>query len=123
MKKRIKHDTIVFCVIALFAIAYYIIIKVTGFSIPCMVKLITGLECPTCGTTRMMLSLTQLHIKEAYSYNPVMLFAIPIALIDVIIEELFYIKSGVRKFHLVSYIILGLIIVTLIIFCFIRNFS
>ena len=36
----------------------------------CPFKEITGLPCPTCGATRMVHSLLDFHILEAFYYNP-----------------------------------------------------
>jgi hypothetical protein len=37
---------------------------------PCLFHLITGLPCPSCGTTRSVLSLFYLHPVDAFYYNP-----------------------------------------------------
>lgn len=52
-------------------IAYLIWILITNITIPCLYFTTTGLFCPGCGTTRMLLSLIKLDFFEAFSYNPV----------------------------------------------------
>lgn len=37
----------------------------------CLVKLVTGIPCPSCGSTRSVLSLVQGHVREAFFWNPV----------------------------------------------------
>ncbi len=49
----------------------------------CFIKQITGLPCPSCGSTRSAMSLLSGHFQEAIYYNPlgillvVLLFTIP----------------------------------------------
>lgn len=50
-------------------ILYYIFIKITGFSIPCIFRMLTGLLCPGCGITRCLTALADLNLKRAFSYN------------------------------------------------------
>lgn len=58
-------------IIAFFAcgILYALFVIQTGVGIPCMFKKITGLYCPGCGITRMMTSILQLRLYEAFRSN------------------------------------------------------
>lgn len=38
--------------------------------LPCIFKSITGLPCPSCGTGRQILALTQGHFQDAFLANP-----------------------------------------------------
>ncbi len=40
-----------------------------GLTLPCIIKLVTGLNCPGCGNTRAVMSLIKLDIKSAFYYN------------------------------------------------------
>ena len=57
-----------------------------GFGI-CMFKNITGVPCPSCGTTRSLILLANCHFKEAILMNPlgivlaIMMIMIPILMI------------------------------------------
>ncbi|MGZ5445606.1 MAG: DUF2752 domain-containing protein [Thermoanaerobaculia bacterium] len=42
---------------------------------PCIFRLVTGFDCPGCGTTRALHHLLHGRIEEAFRYNP-MLFAL-----------------------------------------------
>ena len=42
----------------------------------CLVKRLTGVECPTCGFTRGVVSLLHGHIAQAWLYNPLLYFAL-----------------------------------------------
>lgn len=50
---------------------YYFLVRYTPFENPCEYYEKTGKLCGGCGTTRMMLSLMELNIPKAFSYNPV----------------------------------------------------
>ncbi len=45
---------------------------VTGRYLPCLYYKATGLLCPTCGVSRMFLSLFRGEFAAAFAYNPVM---------------------------------------------------
>ena len=46
-------------------------IQLTGIFKPCYFKMLTGYNCPGCGTTRAIQELLNLNIYEAFRYNPV----------------------------------------------------
>lgn len=45
------------------------ILAIIGKPIPCIFHKITGLYCPGCGVTRMILSLLKFDFAKAFSYN------------------------------------------------------
>lgn len=45
--------------------------------IDCPIKKITGLYCPGCGITRMLLSILQLDVYQAFRYNPLLFICLP----------------------------------------------
>lgn len=59
----------------------------------CFIKQITGLPCPSCGSTRSAMSLLSGHVQEAFIYNPlgivlvILLLTIPAWLIFDLIRE------------------------------------
>lgn len=69
MKKRIVKTAKAFAAIFAVLAGYYIFVRMTGLSLPCLFKLVTGLECPGCGNTRAFMSLLRLDIKGAFGYN------------------------------------------------------
>lgn len=78
MRTRLKKA--VFGVIAFLAIGvcYALFVFLTGWSIPCVFNLITGLKCPGCGVTKMCLSLIRLDIGAAFKANPAILLLSPL---------------------------------------------
>lgn len=43
---------------------------VAHFLPPCPFRTLTGVPCPTCGTTRAVLALSRGHVGEAFLHNP-----------------------------------------------------
>ncbi len=120
MRKRffkvLKRYTIIF----LIGLAYLVWILLTDIKIPCVINKISGIECPGCGTTRMVLSLIRLDFKSAFYYNPFLLITSPLLLFCLAYPEIKYIRTGkytMGKLQPLLWIELGLAIV----FCILRN--
>lgn len=52
----------------------------SGFFPLCPFRLLTGLQCPGCGTTRALHELLHGHLVAAFMLNPLLLLALPFAL-------------------------------------------
>lgn len=48
-----------------------------SFYIPCFFHQITGLYCPGCGITRMIISILQFDFYQAFRWNPFLFLLIP----------------------------------------------
>ncbi len=48
----------------------------TGVGVPCLFQLMTGWNCPLCGSTRMGSALLHGHLAEAFFWNPVVFLAL-----------------------------------------------
>ena len=68
MKKAILK---IYGALIIWGITYFIIIKTTGYMLPCYIHQTTGLLCPGCGITRMFLNLAKFNISDAFFSNPV----------------------------------------------------
>lgn len=55
------------------AIAVFYILAQRGIGIPCLLRSVTGLQCPGCGNSRAALALLRLDIAAAFGYNPLFL--------------------------------------------------
>lgn len=105
-------------IILVFLILYLLISNHFNFYIPCPIKKITGLYCPGCGITRMLLSLLKLDFYKAFRYNPLVFISLPIGIylyIDYIIRKN---KSLYKKIPQKAWYI---IIVIFIVYGILRN--
>lgn len=82
-------------VIAVAAIYYYRVDPADG-GVPCMFKLITGYDCPGCGTQRALHAVLHGDISGAWHFNPMIFFAIPAAVCFLIVEAC---PGRFRRFH------------------------
>lgn len=57
-----------------------------SFFPPCPFKLLTGLECPGCGSQRCLHQLLHGHVRQAFGYNPLLVLALPYLLIGFLLE-------------------------------------
>jgi hypothetical protein len=51
----------------------------TGFFPPCPFRLLTGWQCPGCGTTRALHQLVHGHFLAAFELNPLTFILLPVA--------------------------------------------
>lgn len=58
-------------------LAYYAFASVFG-GIPCPFRLVTGLKCPGCGITTMILALGRGDVGAALAANPFLLVTLPV---------------------------------------------
>ena len=77
--------------------AYYVWLSLTGLGIPCVFHLVTGLKCPGCGVTRMLISLLRLDLSAAFSYNAVLLCLLPLLLSLGLFSLIRYVRTGNRS--------------------------
>ena len=93
VKRRNKVITVALILVGIGA-AYAVFYRLTGFGIPCVFHLITGLECPGCGSTRMLVSMTKLEFAEAFHYNPAIFCMLPLMTAVAARYIYLYIKYG-----------------------------
>lgn len=90
-EKRIRRNDLLKKTIVTLVIltAYYIFVRLTGFSIPCLFREITGLKCPGCGISRMCMHLAQLEFGEAFLCNPLMFLLLPVFAVLLAVKLIF----------------------------------
>ena len=72
-KGEINIPLIYFFVLTISMLFGFLIVKLGLLpDMKCQFKSYTGYPCPTCGTTRLVLSLYNLDIVSAFKYNPFM---------------------------------------------------
>ena len=78
---RLKRVTVILIAAALVAAAailfYCIDPSEFRYAPKCIFYMLTGLECPGCGSQRALHALTHLHVAEAFHYNALLVSALP----------------------------------------------
>lgn len=111
-----KTDRIRFTVscalkILLAGILYYVFISVTGKTIPCLFRSITGLKCPGCGITTLCRYLIKFRVVDAVKCNIGLTLLFPF-ICHVIARETYNFvncKQSVKNYEAVAIIIMLLI--------------
>lgn len=96
IKGRQQHALRLYGSLLLAGLAYLAFCLTTGLRLPCPFYTVTGLLCPGCGITRMMLALARLDFTAAYAANPAVLLTGPLLLVLAAKEEYHWIKTGRR---------------------------
>lgn len=95
--------------------AYAVLFIKTGFGIPCPFHLITGLNCPGCGVTRMAVSLLKLDFAAAFNENAGLFCLLPFILALFANYVYRYIRYGTRTLpkpaEICAWVIAGLLLV------------
>ncbi len=65
-------------------VLYLIWIKATGWMIPCIFRRVTGLKCPGCGVTHMLLGLLRLDFTGARTQNAFLFYTLPLLAAEII---------------------------------------
>ncbi|MDO4187534.1 MAG: DUF2752 domain-containing protein [Lachnospiraceae bacterium] len=116
-KKNIRTYLIVLIVLVVYAFE----IKVFGYAIPCIFNFVTGLKCPGCGITRLMMAAINLDFKSAFYYNPFIFVTSPV-LLYFVIKNVLYDCGFIRKnLSRIDNIILYVYIVLFLLYGVVRN--
>jgi hypothetical protein len=65
----------------------------TGFFLLCPFRILTGFQCPGCGSTRALHQLMHGHVFNAFMLNPLFVIALPFLLL-VLIRHTAYVMRG-----------------------------
>lgn len=121
MQRRLFR-LLLWCGIALgVGLLYACFVRVTGFGIPCVFQTVTGLDCPSCGVTRMCLALLRLDFAAAFRYNAAILVLSPLGIAVAVRQAWLYVKIGHPKLSGVEMGIISFLIVALLVFGVLRN--
>lgn len=117
---EIRNRTIMDTAIVFFAgVVYYFVLKYTHFSFKCYIHEIFGVQCSTCGMTRMMQSAVKLDFKRAFEYNRFLFITFPYIVYEVI--YFFYLNESKKKINKTNEIILFIYLGLLVIYGILRN--
>ena len=78
MRQRLNRCIRISAAILGVGCAYALFCHLTGWGIPCPFHALTGLNCPGCGVSRMLLSLLRLDFAAAFRYNAVLFCMLPL---------------------------------------------
>ncbi|MBQ2307105.1 MAG: DUF2752 domain-containing protein [Clostridia bacterium] len=99
---------------------YYVLYRLTGLGLPCVFHKITGLYCPGCGVTRMVVDLSRLRFAKAFSDNAVLFVLLPVWLAAMLI--LLFRRDSKRLEETRTFKILSIVsLILLIVFGVLRN--
>lgn len=76
-EEKIKLSIKIVCTLFLTGIIFLYLNHKFSFFIPCIFHEITGLWCPGCGITRMILSILKMNFYQAFRYNPLVFILMP----------------------------------------------
>ena len=102
-------------------LAYALFVGLTGWGIPCIFHLLTGLQCPGCGVTRMCLALLRLDFYAAARYNLLVLVLLPVALVLYGYKAALYIRTGESKMGASEKVFYCVAFMLCIVFTLLRN--
>ena len=71
--------------LALLAGMTALVLTAVWLKIPCLLRLVTGIPCPTCGMTRAWLACFRLELGAAFTYHP-MFLSIPVLALAFLLE-------------------------------------
>ena len=94
MKNRLISEINKHILIFAIGLAYYLWIVFTDIYIPCIFNKVTGLKCPGCGITHMMLAIARFDFKTAFLENPLLFIALPVMLGIYIRNRIYYVRTG-----------------------------
>ena len=105
-------------IIALLGLAYGCFADITGISVPCPVRNLTGVLCPGCGITTLFLSVAHGYLQSAKQANAFIFYTLPL-----LIVFCYYgvIASHNRVSYIVNRFLMPLYLVALIAFGIYRN--
>lgn len=111
-KKRVKSFFFTLSIVLAILVSYYLIVRFTSFRIPCVFHLITKLNCPGCGITRMLTRFLQFKISEGIKYNYFLGYTLPIVILMISMMSYYYLynKKYDKWFKILSLIYLCLLL-------------
>lgn len=122
-KKRLRRLLQVWLGLGLLGLLYAGCVNRLGVGIPCMFYCITGLQCPGCGVTRMLLCLFYLDFSGAWEQNPAVLCMLPFLLVLLVRVSFQYLKNGTKRLRRGEEYAVTAMVVMLLSFGIFRNFT
>lgn len=99
-----------------------VLFSLFGQGIPCVFRLLTGLQCPGCGMTHAISSLLRGNIQLALHYNILSITLVPILALYLTYKLYQFLQKGNEDFSLWEIVFLMICLTGCIIFFIYRNF-
>lgn len=96
--KKIRGLLLPLAAVLIFACLQLSLIQWTGQGIPCLFRLITGLKCPGCGVSHMLLAIIHGDFRKAFHENAAVLLTLPLTAYVFIRGEIRYFRED--RFYL-----------------------
>lgn len=109
-------------IVASLAFVYYLLHQ-AGIAIPCIFLKQTGLKCPGCGITRMLVALIHGEFEKAFYYNAFTLTILPFMIGYFTYKSIKYLKTGNVEYQKAEEIFFIILAAVAIVFAIIRNTS
>ena len=120
-KKRIYSVAFKTGLVLGIGLIYAAFVRLTGWGIPCVFNLVTGMQCPGCGISRMFLALLKLDFTAAAQYNLLVLCLLPFALALFLYKTWKYVKNGETAMSMSEKILYCISLVLCFVFFIVRN--
>lgn len=120
LQKRFYKVVTLNLILTFIALLFITIEWIIGYRIQCPIHHFTGINCPGCGTTRLMESIFfDFNIYQAFRWNPFVFVMTPVLFTLYVYQTVVFLKTG----HLSFWIDKALItfVVLLLLFGIIRN--
>jgi hypothetical protein len=121
MKQRFLRIAKPTAVVLAIGFSYILLHRLTGFTLHCPIRRITGLYCPGCGVGRMCFHLLRFDFAGAFRSNCVVLCLLPIGLITAAIHGYRYVRYGSGRLNRAEQIGLWVVVAILVLFGILRN--
>ena len=119
-KERLNMLLKINILLIIITISFITIEWIIGYRIQCPIHHFTNMNCPGCGTTRLMESIIfDFNIYQAFRWNPFVFIFSPIVVIEYIRQNIYYLKCGRLTDNLDKELIA--FVITLIAFGVLRN--
>ena len=104
VKARAKTLAFILTTLLLVLLSYYFFVKFTSIRIPCMFHIITKLDCPGCGITRMLTQFLSFNFKAGIKFNYFLAFTMPIIIFIILYMCYAYLlnKKYSKWFNIIS---------------------
>ena len=106
-------------ILGLVGVVYYFVVRFTDLGLKCYVHEITGLDCPACGTTRMIVSASRLDFARAFRYNRFMFITFPFVVGEVI--YFIYINEAKKPVNKINQVIVFIWLGLFVLYGVLRN--